>query len=406
MSEMIGFADFFLDRFGIFLSALFVFIGVMSFIYGLATVREKGHRLELYIMLFLIVGSGVGVALTNNLLYMFIFWELSTLAIWRTVGYYRDQDKIDASSFTFLINFAAAAVMLVGLIMLYLDNGTFNFFQITVFNHTAVIFILIGILAKSVTIPMHVWLVPAYNAVPSAIGGCLAGIAENLGVVLFLRLFTNGNYFAPTFFTTVAWIAVASSILMGGAALLSNNLRTLLAYSTVSQVGFILLGFAVGGHYGVVGGMLYILAHALAKAGLFYGVGLIEDATGKNDLASLCCLLKVSPTLGVLMALLFGSIVGFFPMVGFFAKLWVIIGAVEYTAALGIGAIIAAVFTLLYNARFYHELFFAKQLTRLPKVKRPGYAGLTVVFILALVSLLLGIFFYLPETYIAGSGGY
>jgi multicomponent Na+:H+ antiporter subunit A len=152
--------------------------------------------------------------------------------------------------------------------------------------------------------------------------------------------------------------------------------------------------------------MLYILAHALAKSGLFYGVGMIEDTTGKDDLSNLCCLLKVSPTLGVLMALLFGSIVGFFPMVGFWAKLWVIFGAVEYTAALGIGAIIAAVFTLLYNARFYHELFFAKQLTRLPKAKRPGYAGLTIVFILALVSLLLGIFFYLPETYIAGSGGY
>ncbi len=401
---MIGF-DFFLDRFGIFLSLLFIFIGLMSFIYALASIRQKGHRLEYYLMLLLIVASGVGVATSYNLLLIFILWEVSTFAIWRAVAYYRDEDKLAAANFTFIINFAAAAIMLIGIVMLYLDNGTFNIFAITTYNDVAVAFILVGILAKSVTLPLHVWLVPAYNAVPSAIGGCLAGIAENLGVILFLRLFTTGNYFSPPFFNTVAWIAVASSILLGGAALLSNNLRSLLAYSTVSQVGFILLAFAVGGTYGIIGGMLYILAHALAKSGLFYGVGIIEDATGKDDLNSLCCLLKVSPALGGLMALLFGSIVGFFPLIGFFAKLWVIIGAVEKTAYLGIGAIVAAVFTLLYNARFYHGLFFTKPLTRLPKAKRPSYTGIVVVFILALASLLFGIFFYQPVNYLIGNGG-
>jgi formate hydrogenlyase subunit 3/multisubunit Na+/H+ antiporter MnhD subunit len=404
IEHMIGF-DFFVDRFGLFLSILFVFIGLMSFIYALATIKEKGHRLEFYIMLFLIVGCGVGVALSYNLLMIFVLWEISTFAIWRSVAFYRKKEDVSAANFTFIINFAAAAFMLVGLIILYLENNTFNFLLISEYNTTAAVLILIGILAKSVTLPLHIWLVPAYNAVPSAIGGVLAGIAENLGVILFLRLFTSGSFFEPAFFSTVAWLAVGSSILLGGAALLSNNLRSLLAYSTISQVGFILLGFAVGGSYGVIGGMLYICAHALAKSGLFFGVGLIEDSTGKDDLSMLCCLLKVSPALGVLMALLFGSIVGFFPLIGFFAKLWVIIGAVEHTAYLGIGAIVAAVFTLLYNARFYHELFFAKQLTRLPKATRPGYVGLTVVFILTLVSLLLGIFFFQPVNFLTENGG-
>jgi len=95
----------------------------------------------------------------------------------------------------------------------------------------------------------------------------------------------------------------------------------LLAFSTISQVGFILLGFAVGGKYGIVGGMLFILAHALAKSGLFYGVGLIEDSTGKNDLNAVSGMFKESPVLGVSMAFLAGSIVGFFPMIGFFSKL-------------------------------------------------------------------------------------
>jgi NADH:ubiquinone oxidoreductase subunit 5 (subunit L)/multisubunit Na+/H+ antiporter MnhA subunit len=106
------------------------------------------------------------------------------------------------------------------------------------------------------------------------------------------------------------------------------------------------------------------------------------------------------------MALLAGSIVGFFPMVGFFAKLMVVIGTVTVSGYLGVGAIVAAVFTLLYNWRFYHELFFAKALTRSTKVKRPSYIALAVVFILALASLLFGIFFYQPFNYLTAGGGF
>ncbi len=401
---MIGF-DFFVDHYGIFLSAIFVFIGLMSLIYGLATNREKGHRLEFYFMLLFIVGSGVGVALSYNLLLMYILWEISTFAVWRAVAYYRGDGEISAGSLTFLVNFAAATLMLIGFSVLYIDNGTFNLSGISVVNDTAAILILIGILTKSVTIPLHIWLAPAYNAIPSAIGACLAGIAENLGAILFLRLFTMGNYAAPGFFNTVAWIAIISSIIGGGVALRVNKLRSLLAFSTISQLGFVMLAFAVGGTYGILGGVLYIAAHALAKSGLFYGVGVIEDATGEDDMRNVACLLRLSPVLGVSMAMLVGSIIGFFPMIGFFSKLTVVIGAVEKTAYFGIGAIVAAIFTLLYSTRFYHELFFGDRcdIYKL-RAKRPSYAGVTVAFILAMVSLLLGIFFYQPVQYLTTGG--
>jgi len=111
---MIGF-DFFLDRYGIFLSILFAFIGLMSFIYALATIRQKGHRLEYYIMLLLIVGSGIGVALSYNMLLIFIFWEISTFALWRAIGFYRKDDNLYAANFSFIINFAAASLMLIAL---------------------------------------------------------------------------------------------------------------------------------------------------------------------------------------------------------------------------------------------------------------------------------------------------
>lgn len=401
---MIG-LDFFVDNYGLLLSALFVFIGLMSFVYALGTMHDKGHRLEYYLMLLLIVGSGVGVAFSYNLLLIFVFWEISSFAAWRAVAYYRRPFEIEASTWTFLVNFLAAGILLVGLMMIYHENGTFNIFEITAISDVAAVFVLAGIMTKSVIVPFHVWLAPAYGAIPTALGGSLAGVAENIGVILFLRLFTLTGLGKSGFMDTVAWVAVVSSIVGGGVALRSNKLRNMLAFSTISQVGFVLLAFAVAGLYGVVGGTLYILAHALAKSGLFYGVGLIEDVTGEDNLNNMSCMLRLSPVLTLAMALLAGSLVGFFPLIGFFSKLAVIIGAVGRSPYLGVGAIASAVVTLLYITRFYHEVFFGDKCDiAKARYKPPHNAAVAVVFILALFSLILGVMFYEPLGFLIAGG--
>ncbi len=397
-------SGFIFDRFGIFLSITFAFIGLMSFIYALATIREKGHRLEYYLMLLLIVVSGIGVAITTNLLWIFILWEVSTFAVWRAVVYYRRPDQITSGSVVFIVNFISAGLFLIGIGILYLDNNSFILSEIKQINITALILITIGIFAKSVILPIHFWLIPAYASIPSAIGGALAGIAENLGLILFYRLFTNNYNIPENYFIIVGWLAVISSLIAGGSAYRTNRLRYLLAYSTISQVGFILLGFSVHNFFGNNGAIIYILAHALAKSGLFYGVGTIEDITGEANIKNISCLLRVSPVLTVMMALLFSSIVGFFPMIGFFAKLMVVIGVVQKNILFGSFAIASAIFTLLYSDRFYHELFYGERcdIADLKMARKPGVVESGVVFILTLFSLLLGVLFYEILAFIGG----
>lgn len=396
--------NFLFDRFGIFLSITFVFIGLMSFIYALATIKQKGHKLEYYIMLLLIVLSGIGVALSNNLLFIYLCWEIATFAVWRAVVFYRNPDQVSSGNVVFITNFISGAIMLIGIGILYLDNNSLIISQIKQLNLTAVVLITIGIFTKSVILPLHFWLIPAYSSIPSAIGGALAGIAENLGLILFYRLFSTNIYVPEEFFAVVAWLALISSLIAGGAAYRTNRLRYLLAYSTISQVGFILLGFSAGGQFGNSGAMLYILAHALAKSGLFYGVGTIEDITGEANIKNISCMLKVSPVLTVMMALLFSSLVGFFPMIGFFSKLMVIIGALQKNIYFGFFAIASAIFTLLYSDRFYHELFYGEkcETKEVKSARRVGIVEIAVVFILTLFSLLLGIFFYEILAFIGG----
>ncbi|MGB9720356.1 MAG: complex I subunit 5 family protein [bacterium] len=396
--------NFLLDRFGIFLSITFCFIGLMSFIYALATIGQKGHRFEYYLMLLLIIISGVGVAVTTNLLWMFIFWEVSTFAVWRSVVYYRRPDQISSGNVVFITNLISAGLTLIGIGMLYLENNTFIISEIKQINIIALVLITIGIFAKSVILPIHFWLVPAYASIPSAIGGSLAGIAENLGLILFYRLFTNNPNVPEGYFTIVAWFAVISSLIAGGSAYRTNRLRYLLAYSTISQIGFILLGFSVHNFFGSYGAIIYILAHALAKSGLFYGVGTIEDITGEANIKNISCMLRVSPVLTVMMALLFSSIVGFFPMIGFFSKLMVVIGSVQKNILFGFFAIASAIFTLLYSDRFYHELFYGEKcdIAELKIERKPGVVETGVVFILTLLSLILGVLFYEILAFVGG----
>ncbi|MEO0136388.1 MAG: complex I subunit 5 family protein [candidate division WOR-3 bacterium] len=392
------------DKIGIFLAVSFLFIGFMSFLYALGTIRQKGHRLEYYLMLLLIVLSGIGVALTTNLLWMYLCWELSTLGVWRAVVYYRRNEQIEAGNVVFITNLLAAGLMLIGIGILYLDNNSFLISEIKNFSIPAIVLLTIGIFAKSVILPLHFWLIPAYAAIPSAIGGSLAGIAENLGLILFYRLFVDNPAIPVNYFLVIGYLAVISSLIAGGSAYITNRLRYLLAYSTISQIGFILLGFAAGGYFGKYGAIIYILAHALAKSGLFYGTGTIEDVTGEANIKNISCMLKVSPVLTVNMALLFSSLVGFFPMIGFFAKLMVVIGAVQKNILFGFFAIAVAIFTLLYSDRFYHELFYGEKcdLMMVKMERKPGVVEIGVVFVLTLLSLVLGIFFYEILTYLGG----
>jgi len=365
----------------------------MSIIYSLTSLREKRHRLKYYLFLLLITFFSICIALSYNLLLIYIFWEIANYTQWRLTNFYHKDQSYQRINIAFLLNIVSTILIIIGLTISYFGNRTFNSLEIKIYNSIASMLILFGILAKSLLLPIHTWFVPGYKKVPITTCSMLAGITINLGIIFFFRLFTNSNHILPGFFILVAWLATVTSITTGFVALIVTNIRDLLMFSMLSQTGFILLGLAVGGRYGITGGILYILAHALAQSGLFFGVGIIEDSTGKNDLKTVGGMLPESQVLGFSMALLAGSLVGFSPMIGFISKLSVVIGAVLRNHYLGAGAIASVVVTLFYCLRFYHGIFFGK---KIEKNKKLNYAGITIVFILAMISLFLGIFFYKP----------
>jgi formate hydrogenlyase subunit 3/multisubunit Na+/H+ antiporter MnhD subunit len=389
--------DLTFGRIEVYFAVVFAFIGLMTLLYAIAKVRGRAGRVaEFFVFLFVLVASALGVVFARNLLLVFICWEVATFAIWRLVLYHRTEEAVGAANWTWFVNFAAATLMLVGIAILLFEEKTLSLRQLegTSVSLLPSLLILIGILAKSATLPLYIWMPKAYRAAPAPVCALLSGIAENIGIVLFYKFFVATVQPPPGFMVFVAGLGLVSSLVAGGVAIQAKTVRGTLAYSTISQLGFIFLGLAMVSYYGILGGLLYVLAHAVAKSGLFFSFGLVEDSTGTGKISERGGMAKRAPVLAAATAMLVFSIIGLPPFLGFFAKLGVVMGALKGSMMLGVGAVVGALFTVIYMVRLYSGVFLGEE-AKAGGGRVSGYLT-AVVVLMALVSLAGGILAFVP----------
>ncbi len=385
----------------LFLTLVLGLVGLAALLYSLVKIRA-GRVAEYFIFLVVLVVCGIGVVYARHLVVIFAFWEIAALALWRLVAFYRGEEELSAANWAWLVNFGSAALMLVGLGLILVERGTLSLDTLRgqTLPFWPATLVLVGILAKSATLPLYIWLPRAYKAAPAPVCALLSGVAENIGIILFFKLFVLTVRVPGGFMVMVAGLAVMSSLVAGGIALTAGTIRSTLAYSTVSQLGFIFLGLSLTGYYGITAGLLYVAAHAVAKAGLFFAAGLVEDSAGHGELDRLGGVARSNPVLAVAAGMLMLSIAGVPPFLGFFAKLGVVIATVRYSLLLGVGALVAALITLLYLVRLYTRVFTGEAETSEMKPMNGFLVG--IVLVLALVSLAAGIAYYLPVKFIEG----
>jgi NADH:ubiquinone oxidoreductase subunit 5 (subunit L)/multisubunit Na+/H+ antiporter MnhA subunit len=256
--------------------------------------------------------------------------------------------------------------------------------------------ILFGILAKSATFPLHSWL-PDAGVAPSPVTSLLhAAVLVKIGVYAYARLFVVTFDIDKAFTLIVPIIAAVSALISAGAAMRENNIKRVIAYSTISQLAFILLGLSCGNETGVIGGMLYILMHSVAKGGLFLCAGIVEHNIHTKDITKMGGLYKQMPLTAIAFIFCAFSVMGVPPFGGFFSKFLVIEGIVSSgNIALAAVFILGAVMTVLYLTRLFVKVFLGPQ--SFTDVKEGTPAMLTSVIILAVLSLLLGIFISMPS---------
>ncbi|MFA5337581.1 MAG: proton-conducting transporter membrane subunit, partial [Candidatus Omnitrophota bacterium] len=262
-------------------------------------------------------------------------------------------------------------------------------------GNLAVLFILIGILSKSATLPFQAWL-PDAGVAPSPVTALLhAAVLVKIGVYVFARLFVFTFNIEQVWYTVVPVIAAASAIVSAGCALVETDIKRIIAYSTISQIGFIFLGLSTNSSIGIIGGLLYILMHGLSKAGLFLCAGIVEQNTKVKDITKLGGLIRTMPLTAVSFLLCAFSVMGIPPFGGFFSKYMVFASAIQSGhLVINFVFLIGAFMTVLYLIRLFNLVFMGEPHTAL--VKEGSRTMVTAVLILGLLSLLSGILVYYP----------
>jgi proton-translocating NADH-quinone oxidoreductase chain M len=384
------------DPLSITMAAVSSFVGFLIVVYSIGYIHKEENQSEYYLMVLLFIGAMMGLVFSGNLVFMYLFWEIIAIACWRLIGFYREPSHVRKADKAFLITFFGAVVMLLGFIQIYGVTNTFDLTAMrgTAIPGTAVLLILFGLFSKSATIPLHTWL-PDAGVAPTTVTALLhAAVLVKIGVYAFARLFIYAFRIPDGWQEALPIIVMVSSLVAAGAAVMENDLKRILAYSTVSQIGYIFLGFTMMNASGVSGSLLFILTHGLAKAGLFLCAGIVIHAVHTKDIREMGGLIKTMPVTAVAFFICAFSVIGLPPFGGFFSKFLVILGTVQaghpWVAGLGL---FTAVLTMFYLFKVFHLVF-------LGEAKHPAPEGtksmVYVVAVLAMLSLAAGLFVSFP----------
>jgi|GEM_PF-30228 NADH-quinone oxidoreductase subunit L len=382
---------FVVDPLSIYMALISSFIGLIIVLFSFDYISHYDNQNEYYLMVVLFLGSMMGLVYSRHLIALYLFWEITALACWRLIGFFRKTKDILRADKAFLVTFAGAVVMLLGFIGIFQLYGTFD---LTVLMgkpipDILVWLILCGILSKSATLPFHTWL-PDAGVAPSPVTALLhAAVLVKIGVYVFARLFVVTFMISPIWHTILPAVAAASALIAAGAALVETDLKRIIAYSTVSQIGFIFLGLASGNPIGISGGLLYILMHGLAKGGLFLCAGIIEQNTGTKDITKMGGLVRSMPVTALSFLLCSFSVMGLPPFGGFFSKFLVITGSAQTVNLWIVFAFLTGAFlTIIYLFRVFSLIFLGEP--RGIPVKEGSRLMLFCVGFLAFLSLVTG----------------
>ncbi len=406
------------DPYGIYFKLIIVLSSLIIVFISMSSLEIKkvfDRQGEYYALMFgMILGMMLMVSAVDLIL-IYLSIELLSLSSYVLAGFTKLRDRNSEASLKYIIYGAASSgIMLFGISILYGLTGNTNLFAINDYLQSSminlftlslsIILIFVGFGFKLSAVPFHFWTPDVYEGSPIAITAYLSVASKAAAFALLIRfvkvtfvssIATDGYWRMISLFdwqTLLILIALLTMTLGNFTALWQNNLKRLLAYSSIAHAGYLLLGVAVLSHAGVIAVMLYFFAYLLMNLGAFYVVMLISDRTGSEDINDLDGLGFSSPLLAVPLSIFFVALAGIPPTFGFVAKLNLfaaIIDAHLITAV--VIALLNTVVSVYYYSRIFKHLYFVK--TDNPtKVEVPALQT-SLVLVLAALVILLGIFF-------------
>jgi multicomponent Na+:H+ antiporter subunit D len=331
------------------LAALFFSIGYMNHYTGLW---------KFYALLMIMLTGINGFIITGDFFNLFIFLEITLLAAYALVGFGCEAEELEAAFKYAVIGSLSSIFILLAIGVLYAMTSTLNMADlgrsITASHGFLIHFIygllLVGFGLKVALVPFHTWMPDAYSAAPAPASAILSGVSGVLGVYALIRLFFNVFPSSPAVLNIFLILGTISIFVGIFVAKMQFDFKRLLAYSSISQIGYIILGLGLGTPLGVLGAVFHMINHGFMKSLLFLNAGSIEYATGTRDFREMNGIHKKLKPTAVTSMIASLSISGIPPFNGFFSKLVIILAAVQ--AHQPVYAVLAAVASALTLAVF------------------------------------------------------
>jgi len=372
-------------------------------IYSISYMDKFTHREYFSTLLMFMVAGMNGVVLTGDLLNLFIFLELASIASAALVAFGTEAEEMEAAFKYLMMGSIASMLLLFGIAIVYAQTGTLNMADASRLLYPAVshvkmfiiMLFLAGFCTKAAVAPFHAWLPDAHPSAPAPISAMLSGILiKSLGIYTITRIMFNVMGMTYEVSLVLMWLGAFSIIVGSFLALSQWDIKRLLACSTISQVGYMVLAIGLASPMGVMGGLLHMLNHSIIKPLLFLNAGSVEYSTGTRDMKQLGGLGSRMPVTWITS--LFGSLSlsGIPPFNGFWSKLLIIIACVQsgkfFFAAV---AVVGSIMTLTYMLKFQQNTFFGIIPEKLHNIRKTPLSMALSMVTLALFCLLFGVLF-------------
>lgn len=370
--------------------SLMVHIYSMGYMHG-----EKGFQ-RYYAFLSLFTMSMLGLVVATNIFQMYLFWELVGVSSYLLIGfYYTTPAAIAASKKAFIVTRFADMFFLIGILIYGYYCGSFGFeFDAEGFAKgafmlpTALVLMFIGGAGKSAMFPLHIWLPDAMEG-PTPVSALIhAATMVVAGVFQIARLFPLWIQYAPQALGIVVWVGVLTAFYAAAVACVQSDIKRVLAFSTISQIAFMMVALGVcteyttGHHHvgslGYMASMFHLFTHAMFKALLFLGAGCIIHAVHSNEMSAMGGLRKYMPITHWTFLIACLAIAGIPPFSGFFSKDEILTACMAYSPVVGWIMTVIAAMTAFYMFRLYYGIFWGTENKELHAHHTPHEAPLTM----------------------------
>ena len=388
--------DMRLDALATLLLLIVSIVGLAVSIYSIDYMRRFTARSHFYSLFLLMVTGMNGVILAGDLFNLYVFLEVAAIASYSLVAFGCAHEELEASFKYIVLGSLSSALILTAVALVYGITGTLNLAHIAAriaeSGKDTPLLLAFGLLIcgfsfKAALVPFHAWLPDAHPAAPAPVSAMLSGVLiKAIGIYVLARLAFNVFGIADNELGLLRWLGLLSMVAGGILAAGQKDIKRLFAYSSISQVGFMVLGLGLGTPLGLVGGLYHMVNHALFKSLLFLNAGTIEYTTGTRKLKKLGGLNRELPVTAATSLIGSMSIAGIPPFSGFWSKLIIVLACVESGYyGFATAAVLVSIVTLAYQLKVQRMAFFAA----LPKALK-GLQREPPMMALAMILLAIG----------------